>query len=131
MSIGAAVLQEHGSWAVPVPGPQKQAFETSRRRATPAARTLLDEDDAAVADEPPAFGVMLHLLGAVALAGAGFLWGLALLIGLAAGSGLRASFVLVGLGGGLLWLTWLIRRTASGERRTPVDRAVVGVDEAP
>lgn len=63
----------------------------------------------------PAFGLMLHLLGAVALGFGALLWGALLLFGAVEGSWLRTSFAVAGALLAIAWVVWLFRVTIDRE----------------
>lgn len=66
-------------------------------------------------DDPPAFGVMLHLLGSVALAVASIIWAALLLFGVVASTGLKVLAVFGGLTLAVAWFAWLVRATMGRE----------------
>jgi hypothetical protein len=59
----------------------------------------------------PAFGIMLHLLGATALGFASLVWGALLLFGALDRTWPRASLALAGLLLAAAWTVWLFRVT--------------------
>lgn len=63
----------------------------------------------------PAFGLMLHLLGAVALGFGALVWGALLLFGAVEASWLRTSFAVAGVLLAVAWVVWLFRVTIDRE----------------
>lgn len=71
--------------------------------------------DHARREPAPAFGVMLHLLGAVGLAFLSVLWAVLLLFGAVAASAARYLFAAAGFAAAVGWLVWLVHVTAGRE----------------
>jgi hypothetical protein len=65
--------------------------------------------------ELPALGVMLHLLGSVALGMASVVWAALLLFGAVGPTTVRFLFALAGFAAAVAWLVWLVRVTAGRE----------------
>lgn len=108
---------ERESLGLPRPTDEGDEPPADRPPAGPAA-TPHDHDrggpdgiDEGAGHGAPAFGIMLHLLAATALAFASLVWGALVLLGAVERTWLRGSFSLAGLLLAVAWLFWLFRVT--------------------